>query len=683
MATPAAANLVLIETKLVDGTFRLGTGYLVSPDRALTARHVLIGASEDESSAEQVQVFQDSNKKWVSASTTPLWERTGVDAVVLALDEPFGDIAAVEFGVTTDLEENKNWVSTGYPGVVAQPDHASGLSNFPTSGLSGLWYTQGGGGQLAGGVGRYLELGVEYAADNWQGVSGAPVFVDDRLVGIVASAWTTFNNERIQGVPIEHIVQDPEYLAAMTPVRRTVPEAQPWYLVVKAAGTSANMAGLIESGLKAFEGERQNLEPTEYNSVEVPQIIVEITEELSSPGRWLSFIELVAKAPVMVVDLAIDEPAIMMALGIRAVARRGVTVPVSRSNLRESELRNLPFNVKETRVVSLATSEGGTDNLIRAIRRGLREAGSPDYLDLPAYEYVRGPPPSDQAELLMLCPFDDRFEPHLGVLLETVSRKLTGYKGVRLLDIDSPRLAGQALYEQIRWNRHCLVDWTAWRPNVFFELGVRLACCEFDPIMVIHETGTFPDDAPAPPDESASQRERLLQLFDTCEYSLPAEDGGDVDNPQLDAAFDRHNAILGQQTVDVQATTVPLGATHRILATAYDWQQERLDVLPDEYLQQQIEARFTSDSQRRVTESTVLFATNREFLKKLQERVREDWLAAWFYALGRFDLDSPDTRAKLIDLGENARQALRGSDSPFHLTMRDRIRQKINELEQM
>ncbi len=46
---------------------------------------------------------------------------------------------------------------------------------------------------------------------------------------------------------------------------------------------------------------------------------------------------------------------------------------------------------------------------------------------------------------------------------------------MRILDLMSPRLVSSTIYEAIRRKDLCLVDWTEWRPNVFFEFGVRLA----------------------------------------------------------------------------------------------------------------------------------------------------------------------------------------------------------------
>jgi hypothetical protein len=45
----------------------------------------------------------------------------------------------------------------------------------------------------------------------------------------------------------------------------------------------------------------------------------------------------------------------------------------------------------------------------------------------------------------------------------------------RVSDYPSPLLVADRLYELIRFSGLCLVDWSEWRPNVFFEMGVRLA----------------------------------------------------------------------------------------------------------------------------------------------------------------------------------------------------------------
>jgi hypothetical protein len=109
-------------------------------------------------------------------------------------------------------------------------------------------------------------------------------------------------------------------------------------------------------------------------------------------------------------------------------------------------------------------------------------------MDLPAYDPVRSltsaqsQPLLMREKVLMLCPFTDGYkqknwpqiEQHL---LGTLKRRFGSehLSLARLLDEETPRLVVQTLYELIRRADMCVVDWTGLRPNVLFELGVRLA----------------------------------------------------------------------------------------------------------------------------------------------------------------------------------------------------------------
>jgi hypothetical protein len=57
-------------------------------------------------------------------------------------------------------------------------------------------------------------------------------------------------------------------------------------------------------------------------------------------------------------------------------------------------------------------------------------------------------------------------------------------------------LVGERLYELIRHAESCLVDWTDWSPNVFFEMGVRLAVAPIPPICVLRYDGLELDGIP-------------------------------------------------------------------------------------------------------------------------------------------------------------------------------------------
>jgi hypothetical protein len=78
-------------------------------------------------------------------------------------------------------------------------------------------------------------------------------------------------------------------------------------------------------------------------------------------------------------------------------------------------------------------------------------------------------------------------EHHQNVLRQTLASAKAKIGVVRSLDLDSPRLVSHAIYGYIRRAALCVVDWTGWRPNVFFELGVRIAASDGDTVCLIQE----------------------------------------------------------------------------------------------------------------------------------------------------------------------------------------------------
>ena len=95
-------------------------------------------------------------------------------------------------------------------------------------------------------------------------------------------------------------------------------------------------------------------------------------------------------------------------------------------------------------------------------------------LHLPVYDAVRRANPEQTAEeqgetVLVLCSFHEKYKPNWDKLSDALATRYSEKQIVRILDIASPRLVGKALYENIRWAKTCVVDWTYWRGNVFFE----------------------------------------------------------------------------------------------------------------------------------------------------------------------------------------------------------------------
>jgi hypothetical protein len=238
---------------------------------------------------------------------------------------------------------------------------------------------------------------------------------------------------------------------------------------------------------------------------------------------------------------------------------------------------------------------------------------------------------------------------------------------VRMRDIDSPRLVGQALYEQIRWTKLCVIDWTHWRPNVFFELGVRLACSRLEPVSLL-------EDAEAPPD--SSQKQKLISLFGPTRYVA-----GDP-RPAVKAALAAHGdeqrmvSDLGEPRPRAERR-VPYNGTYNVSLARFDYRQERVTLPPHDFLRLSNETTLGKDRQR-MGESPVLFAANTGFSADLARSTRERWIAAWLYLRNRHSDQTLRADLALFGelkrLGESLLQELKDvSDDPFVAELRGKV----------
>ncbi len=245
---------------------------------------------------------------------------------------------------------------------------------------------------------------------------------------------------------------------------------------------------------------------------------------LSSPGAFARAVEQVCRADLAIFDLTNFEPAVMVLLGIRAVIRRGLTVCVAGEHDPPWRGAEPPFHLRE---VSLITPPD-RDALLARMQEGIRQLAlsGTDYRDLPCFDLIRAVPPDPEQRrtrafdaknnpsILALVPFDadyvGRNWRQIKQDLPEVARDMTSgprpqAEGVqqakqpprpvlqRTLDLDSPRVVSAQLFEAIRLTDFCLVDLTGARPNVLFELGVRLAANRLHPVVIVdpryHEAG--------------------------------------------------------------------------------------------------------------------------------------------------------------------------------------------------
>jgi hypothetical protein len=214
----------------------------------------------------------------------------------------------------------------------------------------------------------------------------------------------------------------------------------------------------------------------------------------------------------------------MLLLGIRAAVRRGVTLLVHDEEIGSKEWSNLPFNLRELQVMALPLGQQSADALSEALRSAdeILNSDSSGYRDLPVFEIVRRTRrrtpvlrPND-VELFTLCSFSGEHEKKLWPILTLLLRGQPSRAGGKLVlkrvtDYSSPLLVAERLYELIRFAGQCVVDWSEWRPNVFFEFGVRLAVNPVLPISIIQESDLLNIDA---------GRRRLVDIFRPIPYPV-------------------------------------------------------------------------------------------------------------------------------------------------------------------
>jgi hypothetical protein len=252
---------------------------------------------------------------------------------------------------------------------------------------------------------------------------------------------------------------------------------------------------------------------------------------LSSPRSFAHAVEQVCYAELAIFDLTNFEPAVMLLLGIRAVIRRRLTVCVAREHDPPWRDAEPPFHLREVSLVAQPDREAVQARILEGIKQ-LAQPGS-TYCDLPCFDLIRSVPPDPEQRqtrafdakqnpsILALVPFDPKYgqlnwsqiKDSLPAAARDETIKRRGWEEdvqaprlQRTLDLDSPRVVSAQLFEAIRLTDFCLVDVTSVRPNVLFELGVRLVSNRLHPVVVVDLGYRAGDDAGNRGGEGAENR---------------------------------------------------------------------------------------------------------------------------------------------------------------------------------
>ncbi|MBN1608261.1 MAG: trypsin-like peptidase domain-containing protein, partial [Polyangiaceae bacterium] len=173
----------------------VGSGYLVTPSLVLTARHVVSGRS-------RVEICRCGSPEYHAASVA--WSSDDqLDACVLRLASPL-DLGASpapsagRFGRSQSVD----WECTGFAraGRIERDDACLRET------VGGFGVITVGGGAVRG----LLELAAESwprTHEGWRGLSGAAVFAQRRLVGVIRDLPPQFDGRRLDATPVESILE--------------------------------------------------------------------------------------------------------------------------------------------------------------------------------------------------------------------------------------------------------------------------------------------------------------------------------------------------------------------------------------------------------------------------------------------------------------------------------------------
>jgi hypothetical protein len=426
-----------------------------------------------------------------------------------------------------------------------------------------------------------------------------------------------------------------------------------------------------------MRGQRQLA--ADYSTANVRLASFNVLDAYSSPTSLDLAVRLVVEADLALFDLTGFEPGVMLLLGVRAATRRGITINSHGKEWQEGAWLKRPFNLSDLALASHAppTDEFAGDDprvqrLVERITTGFDQlACQPYYRDLPVYDALRQLGHQEnawrsiplEAEVLVLCSYDaEHFDAWLNLrqqLSEALYDEGILTKVVRLLDVATPQVVSQSLYERIRRCAGCVADWTGETPSTFFELGVRMAVSPWS-VTQIASTEWL--------GAVASKQIKLMQpLLDPLLYKGPGD-------PHI-------GRRVARQLLDLRGRLA--GASgHRLRQVAAEALSKTEERLPDLFDQLRNEA-DSLNHQGRIRDNVpqALFYEVKNIKEDQEKAARERCLAAWLYLehrVGAGLLADSDERKRLWrELGEIVAAALFASDDEADQSLAEAIEKRV------
>jgi hypothetical protein len=196
----------------------------------------------------------------------------------------------------------------------------------------------------------------------------------------------------------------------------------------------------------------------------------------------------------------------------------------------------------------------------------------------------------------------------------------------------------QTLFESIRRTDMCLIDWTALRPNVMYEAGVRLATNRLGAVHIIEER----DGAAVLPEGSPAHAQAMMRFFEPLRYTCEAGD-----DQAFEQMIDRFEATLAADRRG------EVGVVYRAVGEALDSDTSAHPPAVDDELVQDANLLF-SDDQESTGISPILFHdVGKSLIERSRRAAQERRLAAWLYMHWRYsaaELAADPQRALQFDL---------------------------------
>jgi hypothetical protein len=462
------------------------------------------------------------------------------------------------------------------------------------------------------------------------------------------------------------------------------------YLVLESTSIrpSLPLRQLVRSAISG-ETYRTDIEVATGNKPAAKPVVevIGINDALGTQARYSGTVRALCRADIAVIDVTGYEPGVMLFLGIRSSARRGVTIVTTNKQMDAAEWSVLPFNLKEMYPVSVALENNASELLGRLIARAYGQYTSMrHYQDLPAYEAARQTgkdyDPVDPAlSILWLCSFNSRYttKGYLEYLrTELGDTFAAGSRFERVTDIVSPQLVSQRLYGAIRFRKLCIVDWTFWSANVFYELGVRLAINKFGPVCLL---ATDPESESILTEDLIRQRNSLKKLFAPIEYDPETNR-----SPQEEVKARYHemkNAELPRRRTPFPPAFGSFSYHHTFkrVAQYLSWSDESGAAGPYEFFNGLLDALLGAEGVSKPG-SPVLFANDNDpYAKQIRMTATAIGIAAWHFMRYRYASDDLNASKSLMgqyqNIGDRLLALLQGSEDPREQKLAEEIDQVL------